>query len=153
MHFVVAGDGEGLEDLRAAAATTALRDRVTFLGWRADVTDVYAACDLVLLTSDNEGMPLSLIEAAAAGRPAVTTDVGSAAEVVRGRSHRVRLSRPTTAALAAAVVRLCLDDAMREQMGVGRAREARPTLQPSSGWSRRWRRSTSESRRRARRVS
>ena len=110
MHFVVAGDGEGLEDLRAAAATTALRDRITFLGWRADVTDVYAACDLVLLTSDNEGMPLSLIEAAAVGRPAVTTGVGSAAEVVvDGRTGFV--CPADDGALAAAVVQLCADAA------------------------------------------
>jgi glycosyltransferase involved in cell wall biosynthesis len=116
VHFVVAGDGEGLEDLRAAAATSAVRAHMTFLGWRADVTDVYAACDLVLLTSDNEGMPLSLIEAAAAGRAAVTTDVGSAAEVVV--SGRTGVVCPIDeAALADAVVRLCADPATREEMG------------------------------------
>ena len=47
------------------------------LGWRADVETVYAAADLILLTSDNEGMPVSLIEAALAGVPAVSTNVGS----------------------------------------------------------------------------
>ena len=44
---------------------------------------VYAAADLVLLTSDNEGMPVSLIEAGLAGLPAVATKVGSVAEVVQ----------------------------------------------------------------------
>ena len=53
------------------------------LGWRADVEKVYAAADLVVLTSDNEGMPVSLIEAGLAGVPAVATNVGSVAEVVR----------------------------------------------------------------------
>ena len=66
---------------RAAADGLALRS----LGWRSDVETVYAAADLVLLTSDNEGMPVSLIEAGLAGRPAVATDVGSVAEVVGTR--------------------------------------------------------------------
>ena len=93
------------------------------LGWRADVTDV-AACDLVLLTSDNEGMPLSLIEAAAAGRAAVTTDVGSAAEVVvDGRTGVV--CPIDEAALADAVVRLCADTATREEMEVAARERAR----------------------------
>jgi len=52
------------------------------VGWRSDVETVYAAADVVVLTSDNEGMPVTLIEAAHAGRAAVTTRVGSAAEVV-----------------------------------------------------------------------
>ena len=55
---------------------------MTFLGWRGDVATVYAASDLIVLTSDNEGMPVSLIEAASAGRPAVTTRWAAHAEVV-----------------------------------------------------------------------
>jgi glycosyltransferase involved in cell wall biosynthesis len=55
---------------------------VRFLGWRSDVEVVYAAADLAVLTSDNEGMPVSLIEAALCGVPAVATRVGSVAEVV-----------------------------------------------------------------------
>jgi glycosyltransferase involved in cell wall biosynthesis len=79
--FVVAGEGECLAELRQLCKP--LGERVRFLGWRDDVACVFAAADVVTLTSDNEGMPVSLIEAAAAGRPAVTTDAGSAREVVR----------------------------------------------------------------------
>jgi glycosyltransferase involved in cell wall biosynthesis len=79
-EFVVAGKGELLDSLRVRARP--LERRVSFLGWRGDVATVYAASDLIVLTSDNEGMPVSLIEAASAGRPAVTTRVGSAPEVV-----------------------------------------------------------------------
>jgi glycosyltransferase involved in cell wall biosynthesis len=56
--------------------------RVHLLGWQADIETVHAASDIAVLCSDNEGMPVSLIEAALAGVPAVTTGVGSAAEVV-----------------------------------------------------------------------
>jgi len=125
VHFVVAGDGEGRAALEAAADTSTLRGRITLLGWRADVTDVYAACDLVLLTSDNEGMPLSLVEAAAAGRPGVTAAVGSAPEVVvDGMTGRV--CAPDDHTLAAGVLDLCEDATRREQMGeaaLARARE------------------------------
>lgn len=75
--FAVVGDGELLPSLQAAAGSV-----VRFLGWRPDVETVYAASDLVVLTSDNEGMPVSLIEAALCGVPAVATRVGSVAEVV-----------------------------------------------------------------------
>ena len=79
-QFVVCGDG----DLAAEVAGTAsdLGRSLRLLGWRADVETVYAAADLILLTSDNEGMPVSLIEAGLAGLPAVATSVGSVAEVV-----------------------------------------------------------------------
>ncbi len=107
MSFVVAGDGSGADDLRAAIdASPHLNRRVRLLGWYPDVAAVYAACDLVLLTSDNEGMPLSLIEAAAAGRPSVTTRVGSAPEVVADGVTGYVCDRDD-AALASAVLRLC----------------------------------------------
>jgi glycosyltransferase involved in cell wall biosynthesis len=75
--FVVVGEGDRLTELQATAS-----GNVRFLGWRGDVERVYAASDLVVLTSDNEGMPVSLIEAALSGVPAVATDVGSVREVV-----------------------------------------------------------------------
>lgn len=77
--FLVAGEGPLLAQIRATAP-----DNVRFLGWRGDVEVVHAAADVALLTSDNEGMPVSLVEAALCGTPAVSTDVGSAREVVTG---------------------------------------------------------------------
>ena len=117
MSFVVAGDGSGADVLRATIDDSPyLRARARLLGWYPDVAAVYAACDLVLLTSDNEGMPLSLIEAAAAGRPSVTTRVGSAPEVVvDGVTGYV--CDLDDGALAAAVLRLADDARLREAMG------------------------------------
>jgi glycosyltransferase involved in cell wall biosynthesis len=77
--FLVAGEGPLLARSRAEAPPN-----VRFLGWRADVELVHAAADVSLLTSDNEGMPVALVEAALCGTPAVSTDVGSAREVVTG---------------------------------------------------------------------
>ncbi len=114
--FVVAGDGPLHHGLLAGAPTN-----VRFLGWRSDMENVYAAADLVLLTSDNEGMPVTLIEAALCGVPAVATDVGSTGEVVvNGRTGLTVAA--DAGALAAAVRGLLSDEGRRREMG-GRARD------------------------------
>lgn len=112
-RFLVVGEGPLMEGLRESAAD--LGGCVRFLGWRADVERIYAASDLALLTSDNEGMPVSLIEAGLCGVPAVTTAVGSAGEVVlHERSGLVVES--TVEGLADAVTRLLDDEPLRKAM-------------------------------------
>ena len=76
VDFVAGGDGK----LRAGLDEHASRNLRT-LGW-ADPATFWSACDLAVLTSDNEAMPYSLVEAALAGLPTVTTNAGSASEVV-----------------------------------------------------------------------
>ena len=120
-RLFVAGEGELLGELRAALAP--VEGRVHFLGWQSDVGRLYSAADVVLLTSDNEGMPVSLIEAATCGRPAVTTDVGSAGEVViDGVTGYVTPLDPGR--LADAVNTLLADDAGRKAMGAAATRHA-----------------------------
>ena len=80
VQFVAAGGGHDESLLRRAVAAEQLPVRV--LGWRSDVETVLAASNLILLTSDNEGTPVSLIQAALAGVPAVAADVGSVRDVV-----------------------------------------------------------------------
>ena len=81
---------------------------------------MYSASDVVVLTSDNEGMPVSLIEAVFVGRPCVTTDVGGACEVVaNGRTGMVTAT--DVGALAAAVTRLLDDEDLRGAMGAAAA--------------------------------
>jgi glycosyltransferase involved in cell wall biosynthesis len=118
--FAIVGDGELGDDVRARARP--LGPRMVFLGWRGDVETVYSASDVVVLTSDNEGMPVSLIEAAASGTPTVTTRVGSAPEVVADGVTGFVTDRDPHA-LATAVTRLLDDDALRTAMG--RAAEQR----------------------------
>jgi glycosyltransferase involved in cell wall biosynthesis len=82
IRLAVVGDGELRETLEAHAAELGLSEAVTFLGFRRDLPQVAAACDLAVLSSDNEGIPVALIEAAAAGKPAIGTDVGGVSDVV-----------------------------------------------------------------------
>jgi glycosyltransferase involved in cell wall biosynthesis len=114
VRLVIAGEGPEYAATRQRASD--LGDCVSFLGWRSDVQVVYAASDLVLLTSDNEGMPVSLIEAAMCGVPGVTTAVGSAAEVVLDGVTGC-VVQPGSAALAKAAVQLLSDPAGRQRMG------------------------------------
>lgn len=79
-EFFIAGDGELLENCRRRIAASDLPVKV--LGWQSNIEKVLAAADIVVLTSDNEGTPLSLIQAGMAGLPVVSTRVGSVPEVV-----------------------------------------------------------------------
>jgi glycosyltransferase involved in cell wall biosynthesis len=114
--FVVAGDGELRGELERAGRE-ALGDRIRFLGWIEDLATLYAACDVVVLTSRLEGTPVSLIEASAAGKPVVATDVGGVGEVVRDR-HSGLLSQPgDPIAIAANIATLLQDPDMARKMG------------------------------------
>ncbi len=81
--FLVIGDGELRADLENRAALLGLKGLVRFLGWRKELEWVYSDLDLVVLTSLNEGTPVAVIEAMAAGVPVISTDVGGVRDVVR----------------------------------------------------------------------
>jgi glycosyltransferase involved in cell wall biosynthesis len=80
--FTIVGDGERRAEMEALAAALDLTRHVRFLGWRRDLATVYASADVCVLTSRNEGTPVAVIEALAAGIPAVSTDVGGVGDVL-----------------------------------------------------------------------
>jgi glycosyltransferase involved in cell wall biosynthesis len=114
LHFIVAGAGELLQYCQNRATTENLP--VTFLGWREDIEVVLAAADFVLLTSDNEGTPLSLIQAGMVGIPVVATNVGSTNEIVVNGETGL-LTDLSVKQLADAVVKVATDSALRAKMG------------------------------------
>jgi glycosyltransferase involved in cell wall biosynthesis len=126
-QFVICGGGDLTAEV--SSATKDLGGSIRLLGWRPDVETVYAAADLILLTSDNEGMPVSLIEAGLAGIPAVATNVGSVAEVVQDGSTGL-LVRCDADELAGSVLRLLRDDALRERLGAAAAAWSRERFGP-----------------------
>jgi glycosyltransferase involved in cell wall biosynthesis len=98
-QFLIVGDGELRTDLEAqarqlgfhvvshdggasTAASAGAGPTVRFLGFRNDLPRIYADLDLAVLCSLNEGLPVTIIEALAAGRPVVSTEVGSVADLV-----------------------------------------------------------------------
>lgn len=122
IHFLVAGDGELRDALRTSAEARALAHRLTWAGFRQDMPDVCFASDVVVLTSDNEGTPVSLIEAQAAAVPVVSTAVGGAATVVvDGQTGRL-VPLDDEPRLAHAVEGILDDvDLAREMAAAGRA--------------------------------
>jgi glycosyltransferase involved in cell wall biosynthesis len=82
-HLAVLGDGELRSSLETLARALHIADRVHFMGWWLDVAAALADLDVVALSSRNEGTPVALIEALAAGRPVVATDVGGVRHVVQ----------------------------------------------------------------------
>jgi len=112
--LAIVGKGDDLD--AAVQRARPIAGSVRFLGWRPDVAALYPAADLVVISSDNEGMPVTLLEAAMAGVPAVTTDAGSAAEVVVDGSTGW-VVEPTVEGLVDGLVDLLSDAERRRRMG------------------------------------
>jgi len=83
VKLVVVGDGELRGELERYTRELGIKDIVEFRGWVKDLKAIYEGLDIVVLTSLNEGTPVSLIEAMAAGRPVVATRVGGVPDIVQ----------------------------------------------------------------------
>ena len=81
IQFVIVGEGPLLSDLKSLVKKEELP--INFLGWQSDIEKILSFSDLVLLTSENEGTPVALIQAQMACVPVLTPDVGSASEVLK----------------------------------------------------------------------
>jgi glycosyltransferase involved in cell wall biosynthesis len=110
VHFVVVGDGELRAELEQYVAELQLERVVHFLGWRQDVPAIYADLDLVALTSNNEGTPVTLIEAQAAGCPVVATAVGGVPDIVSDGQTGYLVPPGDAEALAEAILKALADD-------------------------------------------
>jgi glycosyltransferase involved in cell wall biosynthesis len=121
LTVVVAGDGPLRSELERTAKAR-LGGRVRFLGWVQDLEALYAAVDVIALTSKNEGTPVALIEAGAARRVVVATDVGGVRDVVQDGATGYVVPAASAQAVSDAVSRLLSDPQRRREMGA-RARE------------------------------
>ena len=84
MRALILGDGELRADLESTARALGLHGDIVFTGWHTDPASMFADLDVVCLTSRNEGTPVALIEAMAAGRPFVATNVGGVVDLMLG---------------------------------------------------------------------
>jgi glycosyltransferase involved in cell wall biosynthesis len=123
LRLVVVGDGDERQALERQAVELGIAADVFFLGYRRELRPIFAAADVAVLSSDNEGTPVSMIEAAAAGLPAVATDVGGVREVVSEETG-VLVPRGDGAALASAMVEMAADAPRRESCGSAARRRA-----------------------------
>lgn len=102
-RFLVVGDGERRLELEKLAAEMGLGDIVRFTGWRSDLPTLYADLDAVVISSHNEGTPVSLIEAMAAGVPVVSTAVGGVPDLLEGGALGALVPPGDAGALAAGI--------------------------------------------------
>ena len=98
----IAGDGPLRAELETLAQTLGIAPRVRFLGYRRDVPQLLQAADIFVLASRYEAMPLSILEALAAGLPCVVTDTGENALLIEDgvHGHVVPINQPETLAAA-----------------------------------------------------
>lgn len=85
VKFVIVGDGELKTEIINYRDELKLNDKVHLVGWQDDVSKFYSAFDIFVLTSKNEGTPVSMIEAMASGIPAVSTNVGGVPDLLYAR--------------------------------------------------------------------
>jgi glycosyltransferase involved in cell wall biosynthesis len=111
------GDGPDRESLERRAHELGIARRCLFVGYQQDVARFYEALDVLLLPSVNEGTPVSVIEALAAGRPVVATRVGGVPDVVRDGIDGFLVEVGDVDALAERLAELAREPARRAQMG------------------------------------
>ena len=128
---LIVGDGELRSSLEAEAADLGIADRTRFVGWQSDMRAIYAAADIVALTSHNEGSPVSIIEAMAAGRPIVATAVGGVPDVVRNGVDGLLVPAGDGDALAAAINSLVADPLRRDRLGAAARTSVHPRFDAS----------------------
>lgn len=116
-HLLIVGDGPELSRLRALSRELRIAERVTFTGTRSDVADLIRASSLVLLPSEHEALPTTLMEAAACGRPVIATDVDGVPEVVVDGETGLLVPFGEMDALARATIALLEDEPRRRAMG------------------------------------
>jgi len=117
IQLVYVGKGDLEEDLRKEAYRIGVSDKVAFLGWRDDIPEIMQVLDIFVLPSLNEGMGRVLVEAMAAGKPIVASNVGGIPDLVKD-GHNGFLVKPGDVGDLSFAIRKLLDDKkMREEMG------------------------------------
>lgn len=122
-RLVIVGDGELRDRLVALSTELGLGESVRFLGFRSDVERILLAFDLFVLSSYTEGLPISLLEAMAAGRPVVATSVGCIPDLLRNGAAGVLVPPRSPETLADAILKLLSDSSTRADYAQAGRRE------------------------------
>ena len=117
LRLAILGTGSGEEAVKALATDLGISDAVTFLGFRRDVSDCLEAADLFLNASHTEALPVSLLEAMAAGVPTVAPRVGGIPDALGEPPAGLLVPAGETRALAQALSRIATDAPLRGELG------------------------------------
>jgi glycosyltransferase involved in cell wall biosynthesis len=115
LRLWMVGDGSERQALEGLAAELGIAAQVTFWGQQLDVAPFFSAADAFIMSSKSEGLPISLLQAFSLGLPAIVTDVGGMAEVVRLAKAGFTTPAEDATQMASAILRLASSDAEREE--------------------------------------
>ena len=118
LRLWMVGDGNERKVLESLAVELGIAKQVTFWGQQLDVAPFFSAADAFIMSSKSEGLPMSLLQAFSLGLPAIVTDVGGMAEVVRMAQAGLTVSVTDPAEMAAAILRMADSDAERKQFSM-----------------------------------
>jgi glycosyltransferase involved in cell wall biosynthesis len=125
VKIILVGNGPLRKNLEDHAARLKIADKVVFTGARTDIVELLSIMDVFVISSIREGIPVSLLEAMAAERAVVATNVGGNAEVINDESCGLIVAPNDIDALAIGIISLLNNKALRERMG----RKARVRIQ------------------------
>jgi len=117
-HLLLVGDGHPEFRTRLESSIPDLRQRVHLLGQRMDIPDLLNASDILILPSYSEALPTVLIEAGAAGLPAIASDVGGCDEIIQHGNTGMLIPPGDADALSSCILELLGDREKREAMGL-----------------------------------
>ncbi len=115
-RLVLVGEGELQDDIRKQAEEAGLSGSVLFEGFQDDIPGYIEKADIFCLSSDYEGMPMTLIEAMAGGLPIVSTNVGGIPDMLRNEQSAI-LTKTDAAEIAEALTRLLSEEPLRRRLG------------------------------------
>ncbi len=115
-RLILVGEGGLRSALAGLADELGVRDRVHFLGARLDIAELFAALDVYCLPSHYEGMPLTLLEAMAAGKPVVATRVLGIRELISDGETGLLVPPGDPDALAAALIRIRMEPGLGQRL-------------------------------------
>ncbi len=118
LRLWMVGDGSTRSDLEKLSAQLNITSQVTFWGQQMDVAPFFSAADAFIMSSQSEGLPISLLQAFSLGMPAIVTDVGGMAEVVRLAQGGIIVPAGDSSAMAAAILRLAGNKAEHAQFAI-----------------------------------
>ena len=117
-RFIIAGEGGELEQLQAQCRELKLDDVVSFLGFRDDVPNLLAISDFYVCSSLSEGLSLAILEAIAAGKPVIATNVGGNPEIIEDNVNGFLVPSRDSKALADKISILVMNSELRTKMGM-----------------------------------
>lgn len=117
IRFLIIGDGELRTQLENSSKAKDLSDKVFFTGFENEPQKIYSDLDIVVLTSRNEGTPVTLIEAMACGKPAVSTKVGGVVDIINDEQTGYLCGQNEPQIFAEKIITLSQDKGLREKLG------------------------------------